>query len=395
MSLSLKSQSVIFFSLFLCFFFKKKKILKIFKSLKPRIKLFKKKKIIPLGLEDLIGNTPIVKLKKLSEFTKCEIFVKLELNNPGGSSKDRVALSIIKKNEKLNKIKPDNGDVIFEATSGSTGISLTLLANSLGYSTNISVNDNTSIEKINLLKSIGAKVNVHEVMPIFDPKLNYSFSEKEAKKFNEDVTNGSNAIYSDQFETDYNWVTHYETTGPEIWKQMNHKIDYFVHGSGTGGTIAGVSKFLKEKNTNIKVILADPEGSGFSNRIKYGVMYNNTEKEGLKRRNQVDTLVEGIGLNRMTHNFEIAEGYINDSISVSDQQAIKMAKFLCVKEGFFWGPSAAVNCVVSLKIAMKYGSKKRIITIACDSGHRYLSTFWKKVDEIPNNITIDDILNSS
>lgn len=135
----------------------------------------------------------------------------------------------------------------------------------------------------------------------------------------------------------------------------NDKIDVFINGSGTGGTIAGVGRRLKENNPETKIILADPQGSGLANRVNFGVMYDSVEKEGTRRRHQVDTLVEGIGLNRLTWNFKQAEPYIDEAIRVTDEQALKMAKFICVNDGLFWGSSAAINCVAAVKTALKYG----------------------------------------
>lgn len=345
------------------------------------------------GVASLIGNTPMVEIESLSRLTGCKIYAKLELMNPAGLAKDRVALAIIRENEKLGNLKPHNGDVIFEGTSGSTGISFTVLANALGYTAHICLPDDTLTEKMQLLKLLGAVLEPVKPAPIVDPNQYTNAARNGAKSINEDELDPRNAIFADQFENDYNWRVHYRTTGPEIWRQTEGDISAFVSGSGTGGTIAGVSKYLREKKSDIKVVLADPQGSGLANRVNYGVMYDTVEKEGKRRRHQVDTMVEGIGLNRLTWNFKQGEHNIDEAIRVTDSQATKMAKFLCVNDGLFWGLSAAVNCVAAVKTALKYGPSQRIVVIACDSGARHLLKFWKVAAEVPSTITLEEILN--
>lgn len=335
------------------------------------------------GVVSLIGNTPIIEIPSLSKLTGCKIYAKLELLNPAGLAKDRVALAIIRENEKLGKLIPHNGDLIFEGTSGSTGISFTVLANALGYEAHICLPSDTSAEKIQLLTSLGAKVEAVKPAPIVDPEQYTNMARRRAQEVSSNTSDKRNAIFADQFENDFNWRVHYATTGPEIWEQMEHEVDMFITGSGTGGTIAGVSRYLKEKNRDIKVILADPQGSGLANRINYGVMYDTVEKEGTRRRHQVDTLIEGVGLNRLTWNFQQAENYIDYAERITDEEALLMAKFLSVNEGLFWGPSAAINCVAAVKAALKHGPGHNIVVIACDSGARHLLKFWKSANDAP------------
>jgi cysteine synthase len=346
------------------------------------------------GVESLIGNTPLVEVKSLSKHTGCKIYAKLELANPAGSAKDRVALAIIRANEKLGQLQPHHGDIIFEGTSGSTGISFAVLANALGYKAHICLPDDTSPEKMQLLRSLGAELEPVKPASIVDPNQYTNTARAGARRINNDPSDKRNAIFADQFENDFNWRVHYSTTAPEIWTQMDHDVDVFINGSGTGGTIAGVSKFLKERNPNVRIVLADPQGSGLANRVNYGVMYDSVEKEGTRRRHQVDTLVEGIGLNRLTWNFKQGESHINEAIRVSDALALKMAKFLCINDGFFWGSSAAINCVAAVKTALKYGPGQKIVVVACDSGDRHLSKFWKHAEEVDPLVTLDDILES-
>lgn len=335
------------------------------------------------GVVSLIGNTPLIEIPSLSKLTGCKIYAKLELMNPAGSAKDRVALAIIRENEKLGKLVPHNGDLIFEGTSGSTGISFTVLANALGYKAHICLPSDTSPEKIQLLTSLGAVVEPVKPAPIVDPEQYTNMARRRAEEVANNPEDKRNAIFADQFENDFNWRIHYATTGPEIWEQMDHDIDFFITGSGTGGTIAGVSRFLKEKNKALKVVLADPQGSGLANRINYGVMYDSVEKEGTRRRHQVDTVIEGVGLNRLTWNFQHAEKYIDYAERVTDEEALLMAKYLSVNEGLFWGPSAAINCVAAVKAAFQHGPGHNIVVIACDSGARHLLKFWKNAADAP------------
>ncbi|KAI5956869.1 cys12 [Candida jiufengensis] len=344
------------------------------------------------GIESRIGNTPIIEIKSLSAKTGCKIYAKLELCNPAGSSKDRVALAIIRAAEESNQLIPHQNNVIFEGTSGSTGISFAVLANALGYIAHICLPDDTSPEKLQLLTALGAEVEKVKPASIVDPNQYVNAARRGADEINNDSTTTQKAIFANQFENDFNWRIHYKTTGPEIYKQLNSKIDVFINGSGTGGTISGVGKYLKERNPKTKVILADPQGSGLANRINYGVLYDTVEKEGTRRRHQVDTLVEGIGLNRLTWNFKQGESYIDEAIKVNDEQALKMAKYLCINDGLFWGSSAAINCVAAVKIALKYGSGQNIVVIACDSGDRHLSKFWKEAMKLPNDIKLEDII---
>lgn len=344
------------------------------------------------NVADLIGNTPMVKINSLSEKTGCEIYAKLELANPGGSAKDRVALSVIRHFEETGELVPGRGDVLFEGTSGSTGISFAMLCNALGYTAHICLPDDTSNEKLQLLESYGAEIEKVKPASIVDPNQYVNAARKGALNLQNDKSNNSNGVFANQFENDNNWRAHYATTGPEIWEQMDHDLDYFITGSGTGGTIAGCSRFLKSVSNKIKVILADPQGSGMFNRVKYGVMYDNVEKEGTRRRHQVDTLIEGVGLNRVTHNFLQGEHCIDDSVRVTDEQAIKMARFLSSNDGLFVGSSTCINAIATVKIAQNAKPGSKLVMIACDSGSRHLSKFWKEALTIDKNITLDEVL---
>jgi len=203
-------------------------------------------------------------------------------------------------------------------------------------------------------------------------------------------------IFADQFENEANWRAHFEGTGPEIFTQTSGRMDAFVAGAGTGGTISGVAMYLKPKLPSLKVVLADPEGSGLFNRVKYGVMFDPREREGTRRRHQVDTIVEGIGINRVTQNFEVGRQLIDDAIRVTDAQAMGMARWLVERDGIFIGSSSAVNCVAATKLALEMGPGHRIVTILCDSGARHLSKFWAKTGSISNDmdLSLNDVLNA-
>lgn len=342
------------------------------------------------GVEELIGNTPLVLVKSLSKATGCKIYAKLELGNPAGSAKDRVAYNVIRMAEKKGKLVRGQPGWVFEGTSGSTGISIAMLCNALGYRAHISLPDDTSGEKLALLESLGATVNKVKPASIVDPSQYVNAAKKACKTL---VEKGFRGVFADQFENEANWQIHYETTGPEIFKQTNGDLDVFIAGCGTGGTITGVSKFLKERmRMRPHVVLADPQGSGFYNRINFGVMYDKVEREGTRRRHQVDTIIEGIGLNRITRNFELGESYIDESIRVTDEQAIRMAKFLSVNDGLFIGSSTAINAVAAVKIASKLKRGSKIVIIACDAGSRHLSKFWKEAKDIDRDITLEQVI---
>ncbi|MBW0487058.1 hypothetical protein O181_026773 [Austropuccinia psidii MF-1] len=339
------------------------------------------------NVTELIGNTPLLRINSLSDLTGCEILGKCEFLNPGGSVKDRIALQIIRQAEQAKKITPHTNprSRIFEGTSGSTGISLAFVARALGYEAEIFLPDDTATEKSELIHKMGATVT--KVRPVsISNRLHYVNVARDRASVQQ--KEGKQSLFVDQFENQANWLTHYHTTGPEIWKQTRGKIDAFISGAGTGGTIAGVGNFLKSHNSKIKLVLADPPGSGLFNKVKQGVMFSETEIEGKRRRHQMDTVVEGIGSNRLTDNIASIIYAIDDAISVTDEEAIKMSRFILEREGLFIGSSSAVNLVAAYKFAKcsKFNGQsgshtqlKSIVTILCDSGQRHLSKFWSDV----------------
>jgi len=333
---------------------------------------------IKTGIEGCIGDTPLIKIKSLSEATGCEILAKAEfLNGAGNSPKDRVALSIIKRAEEKGLLVPNSGDTIYEGTVGSTGISLAAICRARGYKAHICMPDDMAVEKSDLLLKLGAEVERVRPAPIVDQRQFVNLARTRAMEHTESADKPGRGLFADQFETEANWRAHFTGTGPEIFEQSGGLLDAFVSGAGTGGTISGVAMYLKSRLPHVKIVLADPPGSGLFNRIKYGVMFDPKEKEGTRRRHQVDTIVEGIGINRVTHNFDVGRELIDDAVRVRDDQAIAMARWLVENDGIFVGSSSAVNCVAATKVAKALGPGHRVVTILCDSGSRHLSKFWK------------------
>lgn len=237
-------------------------------------------------------------------------------------------------------------------------------------------------EKSTLLLKLGAVVERVPPAPIVDPMHFVNRARTLAEEHTADPNRPGRGYFADQFENEANWQAHHDGTGPEIFRQCGASLDAFVAGAGTGGTIAGVARYLKPRLPDVRIVLADPQGSGLYNRIKYGVMFATTEKEGARRRSQVDTIVEGIGINRVTANFEAGRELIDDAIMVDDEQALAMARWLVEKDGIFVGSSSAVNCIAAVKVAQNLGPGHRIVTILCDSGTRYISKFWARAGNI-------------
>jgi len=256
--------------------------------------------------------------------------------------------------------------------------------------------DDQATEKSDLLLQLGAEVERVRPAPIADPNHFVNLARRRAEEHTKDPNKPGRGIFADQFENEANWQAHFDGTGPEIFVQCGGNLDAFVSGAGTGGTIAGVALYLKPKLPKLKIVLADPPGSGLFNRVKYGVMYSDKEREGTRRRHQVDTIVEGIGINRVTRNFEAGRELVDDAIKVTDEQAMAMARWLVEKDGIFVGSSSAVNCVAATKLAMQMGRGHRIVTILCDSGTRHLSKFWATVGAVgaADDVDIESVLNA-
>ena len=308
-----------------------------------------------------IGKTPLIKLKAASEITGCNIYGKAEYLNPGGSVKDRAALALIKDAEEKKLIS--KGGTIVEGTAGNTGIGLCLIGNSIGYKTIIVMNDNQTQEKKDTLKNIGADLRLVPPKPYKD-EGNYV---KVAGRLADELrnTNNKGVVWANQFDNTANAKGHYETTGPEIFEQTLGKIDGFVCASGTGGTIGGVSSYLKEKNKDIKIYLSDPSGSALYNYIKNGEL----KSEG-------GSITEGIGSSRVTANF--AEAKIDGAFSINDQESLPILYDLIQNEGLSLGTSCGVNIAGAIRLGKELGPGKTIVTILCDKSDKYNSKMFNK-----------------
>lgn len=316
-------------------------------------------KFIKKDFVDTIGNTPLIKLNKASEITGCEIYGKAEFLNPGSSIKDRAAKGII-----LDAIAKKNllpGGTIVEGTAGNTGIGLGLVGNSLGYKTLIVMPETQSQEKKDALKLIGCELKLVPALPYSNPGNYIRQSEKIAETLRKTSQNG--VLWANQFDNIANQMSHYNSTGPEIWEQTSGKIDGFTCAVGTGGTLSGTGLFLKEKNKNIKIALTDPYGSGLYNYYENGEM----KAEG-------NSITEGIGQGRITKNLENCP--LDLSFRTDDNQALSIIFDLLKEEGLFLGGSSGINVAGAIKLAKELGPGKTIVTILCDSGQRYQSKIW-------------------
>ncbi len=301
---------------------------------------------------DLIGNTPLIKLNKLSKGLKPQIYAKLESANPGGSVKDRIGYAMIADAEKRGLIKP--GGTIVEATSGNTGIGLALTAIVKGYKTVFVCTEKVSSEKINYLKALSAEVIV--VPNTYEPD-HPEYYVNVAKRIAEQTPN---SFFAYQYSNPSNPEIHYQTTGPEIWRQTEGRITHFVSSIGTGGTISGTGKFLKEKNPDIQVIGADPLGSIFKHYKETGEIIKGTPY-----------LVEGIGQDCLPSNVHFQ--YIDKIINISDKESFAAARRLTKEEGIFCGGSTGTIVHVALELAKDLTENDVIVFIVCDTGERYLS----------------------
>ena len=308
-----------------------------------------------------IGNTPLIKLKAASEITGCNIYGKAEHLNPGGSVKDRAALALIRDAEEKKLIK--KGGTIVEGTAGNTGIGLCLLGNSLGYKTIIVMNDNQTQEKKDMLRNIGSDLRLVPPKPYKDDGNYVKVAGRLADELRPSNNNG--VVWANQFDNVANSKGHYETTGPEIWEQTDGKVDGFVCSSGTGGTIAGVSNALKEKNKDIKIYLSDPKGSALYNYIVNGEL----KSEG-------GSITEGIGSSRITKNFATAK--IDGAFSIDDKESLPIIFDLIQNEGLSLGTSCGVNIAGAIRLGKKLGPGNTIVTILCDKSDRYNSKLFNK-----------------
>ena len=308
-----------------------------------------------------IGNTPLIRLKQASELTGCNIYGKGEYFNPGESIKDRAALFIVEdaiKNKKIQK-----GGIVVEGTAGNTGIGLAIVAKAYGLSLKIVIPKNQSIEKKQTLRGLGAELIEVDPVPYLNPN-NYI---KQSKKIADDLakSNKNGVLWANQFDNVVNSEAHIQTTAKEIWTQTAGQIHGFTCAVGTGGTLAGVSIGLKERNKNIKIALTDPMGSSLYSHVKF----NKLENSG-------SSITEGIGTARITKNFE--KSLIDDAFQITDEEALNIIFKLKEDQNISLGGSSGVNIGGAIQLAKKLGPGHNIVTILCDPGKRYASKIYNK-----------------
>ena len=305
------------------------------------------------GFVDTVGKTPLIRLRKASEATGCEILGKAEFLNPGGSVKDRAALYMILDAEKRGALKP--GGTLVEGTAGNTGIGLALVGNARGYKTVIVIPETQSREKKDMLRLCGAELREVPAVPYKDPNNYVHVSERIAKEMG--------AFWANQWDNTANREGHIQSTGPEIWEQTGGKVDGFTCAIGTGGTLAGVSIFLKSKNKGIRTAAADPEGAAMYEWIKHKQL-----------RSEGSSVTEGIGLGRVTRNIEGAP--IDDAYRIPDAEALPLLFSLLKDEGLCLGGSSGINVAGAIRLARDLGPGHTVVTILADSGTRYQSKLF-------------------
>jgi cysteine synthase A len=308
---------------------------------------------------DAVGNTPLIRLRKASALTGCEILGKAEFLNPGGSVKDRAALAIVQDAVGRGQLRP--GGVIVEGTAGNTGIGLALVGNALGYRTVIVIPDTQSQEKKDMLRLAGADLREVPAVPYKNPENYVHVSGRLAKEMAATEPNG--AIWANQFDNTANRLGHYRTTGPEIWRQTDGKVDGFICSVGTGGTLAGVAMALKERNPKIKIGLADPLGAALYHYYKHGEL----KAEG-------SSITEGIGQGRITENLK--DITIDAPYQIPDSEALPIVFDLLKEEGLCLGGSSGINVAGAIRLAKEMGPGHTIVTVLADNGTRYLSKLF-------------------
>jgi cysteine synthase A len=308
---------------------------------------------------DAVGNTPLIKLRKASELTGCTILGKAEFLNPGGSVKDRAAKYMVLDAERRGVIEP--GGLIVEGTAGNTGIGLALVGNSRGYRTLILMPNTQSQEKKDALRLCGAELREVPAVPFKDPNHYVHTAERTAKQLEATEPNG--VLYANQWDNTANRDGHTQSTGPEIWRQTDGKVDGFICAVGTGGTLAGTSAFLKQKNPNVVCAAADPMGASIYSWTKTGEL-----------KGSGSSISEGIGQGRVTGNLDGAK--IDDAFQIPDGEMVPICFDLVQNEGLLLGGSTGINVAGAIRLAKALGPGKTIVTILCDSGSRYQSKLY-------------------
>ena len=330
------------------------------------------------GFLEAIGNTPLIRLNGASDATGCEIYGKAEFMNPGGSVKDRAAKGIIEDAEATGALK--KGGVIVEGTAGNTGISLAMCANARGYKCVIVMPETQSQEKQDLLRLLGVDLRLVPAVPYKDPNNYVRYSETLADELRADL--GGNVLWANQFDNVANQDGHYRTTAPEIWQQTGGRVDGFTCAVGSGGTIGGISRYLKEQNPDVTIALSDPEGSALYSHYAHGAL----KAEG-------SSVSEGIGQGRITENLAMAD--IDTQYTIPDSEALPLIYDLLKDEGLLLGGSTAINVAGAIRLARALGKGKTIITMLCDSGQRYQSKIWNPAFLREKNLPIPNWLPDS
>ena len=309
------------------------------------------------GFVESIGDTPLIRLNAASESTGCEIYGKAEFLNPGGSVKDRAAWWMIREAENSGELKP--GGTVVEGTAGNTGIGLAHICNARDYECVIYMPDNQSPEKVDILRTLGAEVRVVPTVPYKDDN-NY---QKQAGRY---AATLQDAIWANQFDNTANTLAHYESTGPEIWRDTDQEVSAFVCSVGTGGTIAGVSQYLKEQNKDVQIVLSDCMGSALHSYVMTGEA---VMSEG-------PSITEGIGNSRVTDNF--AEARVDWAVQIPDQAMVDLVHRILREEGWFLGSSSGINICGAIEVAKKLGPGHTVVTMLCDTGNKYQSRLFDR-----------------
>jgi cysteine synthase len=309
------------------------------------------------GFIGSVGNTPLIRLRRVSEETGCEILGKAEFLNPGGSVKDRAAKGIIADAERRGELPP--GGTVVEGTAGNTGIGLAHVCNARGYRCVIVMPDNQSPEKYRLLEMLGAEVHKVPTVPYSNPNQYQRVAQRLAASV-------PNAIWSNQFDNTANREAHVQTTGPEIWSQTNGRIDAFVAASGTGGTFAGVSEYLKSRRRSIRCVLADPPGSSLYELVRNGALKSTGS----------GSITEGIGIGRVTANLKYAP--IDDAVHIEDSDTVRFVYRLLHEDGLFLGSTSGINVAAAVRVALELGRGHTIVTVLCDGGAKYQSRLFNR-----------------
>jgi cysteine synthase A len=304
-----------------------------------------------------VGRTPLIRLRRVSDDTGCEIYGKAEFMNPGGSVKDRAARAIVLDAECRGVLK--SGGTVVEGTAGNTGIGLAHVCNARGYRCVIVMPDNQSPEKYALIEALGAEVRRVKTVPYSDP----NHYQKVAGRLADELPN---AIWANQFDNTANRRAHVETTGPEIWEQTGGKIDAFVAASGTGGTLAGVSEYLKSRRAGVRTVLADPPGSSLYQYIRHGVL----------KATGSGSITEGIGIGRITANMQGAP--IDDAVYIEDAETVRYVYRLLREEGLFVSSTSGINVAAAVQVARDLGPGHTVVTVLCDTGSKYLSRLFNR-----------------